>query len=130
MKNHIWIAVLAVCLFHVAPALVSAQDYSIPWYTMDAGGGRSSGGAYVLNGTVGQPDAGAAAGAEFTLIGGFWVGGYDCIVNMDDLSRFAAEWLAGSGSPADLNSDGAVDMIDFAVLGSSWLQSCPGDWPL
>ncbi len=39
---------------------------------MDGGGGRLSGGDYVLNGTLGQPDAGLLAGGDFMLIGGFW----------------------------------------------------------
>jgi len=32
--------------------------YEISWYTIDGGGGTSSGGPYKLTGTIGQPDAG------------------------------------------------------------------------
>jgi hypothetical protein len=49
---------------------------------------------------------------------------------MEHFGRFAAEWLAGSGSPADLNEDGAVDIADFAMLAGSWLCHCPGNWTL
>lgn len=56
------------CLL-AAPA--SAQ-YAIDWFTLDGGGGQSSGGAYTLQGTIGQPDAGSLSGGSFTLHGGFW----------------------------------------------------------
>jgi hypothetical protein len=51
---------------------VSAQNYSIDWYTIDGGGGTSSGGPYTLSGTIGQPDAGIHTGGNYTLVGGFW----------------------------------------------------------
>ena len=51
---------------------VSAQNYSIDWYTIDGGGGTSSGGTYTLTGTIGQPDAGFHTGGSYTLVGGFW----------------------------------------------------------
>jgi hypothetical protein len=40
----------------------AAGPYRIDWYTIDGGGGTStggtgSGGPYVLTGTIGQPDA-------------------------------------------------------------------------
>lgn len=52
----------------------SAQNYSIDWFTIDGGGGTSSGGQYTLSGTIGQPDAGTMSGGNFTLDGGFWGG--------------------------------------------------------
>ena len=54
---------------------VAAQSYSLGWYTIDGGGGVSSGGSYTLNGTVGQTDGGAAlSGGNYSLQGGFWPG--------------------------------------------------------
>jgi len=51
----------------------SAQaQYSIDWSTIDGGGGTSTGGVYSVTGTIGQPDAGAMSGGNFTLEGGFW----------------------------------------------------------
>jgi len=50
----------------------SAQTYSIDWFSMDGGGGTSTGGVYSVSGTVGQPDAGAMSGGNFSLTGGFW----------------------------------------------------------
>jgi hypothetical protein len=58
----------------VAAAAFSAhgQSYSIDWFTIDGGGGTSSGGQYSITGTIGQPDAGHMAGGNYTLDGGFW----------------------------------------------------------
>jgi hypothetical protein len=52
----------------------SAPDatYSIPWYTIDGGGGLSGSETYTLQGTAGQPDAGAMIGGGYTLTGGYW----------------------------------------------------------
>jgi hypothetical protein len=47
-------------------------QYAIDWFTIDGGGGQSSGGAYTLNGTIGQPDAATSSGGRYTLHGGFW----------------------------------------------------------
>src|SRR5438128_2140373 len=49
-----------------------AQNYSIDWFTIDGGGGTSTGGVYSISGTIGQPDAGHMSGGNFTLEGGFW----------------------------------------------------------
>jgi hypothetical protein len=50
-----------------------AQSYSLEWFTIDGGGGNSTGGGYSLSGTIGQPDAGGPlTGGNFTLTGGFW----------------------------------------------------------
>ena len=51
-------------------------EYEINWYTIDGGGGRSSGGPYNLVGTIGQPDAAWSRGGNFELLGGFWPGGW------------------------------------------------------
>ena len=58
----------ALCL----PLLVQAQSYSINWFTIDSGGGASTGGVYAVSGTVGQPDAGAMSGGNYSVSGGFW----------------------------------------------------------
>jgi hypothetical protein len=53
-------------------AAANAQSYSIDWYTIDGGGGTSTGGVYSVSGTIGQPDAGRMSGGSYTLDGGFW----------------------------------------------------------
>jgi hypothetical protein len=61
--------VAAICLLATS---AHAQNYLIDWHTVDGGGGTSTGGAYTLNGTIGQPDPGVAAGGLYQLFGGFW----------------------------------------------------------
>ena len=39
-------------------AMGFAQSYQIDWFTIDGGGGTSTGGVYSVSGTIGQPDAG------------------------------------------------------------------------
>jgi hypothetical protein len=51
----------------------SAQSYSIDWYTIDGGGGTSTGGVFSISGTVGQPDAGTTmTNGQYAITGGFW----------------------------------------------------------
>ena len=53
--------------------LAAAQSYTIDWYKIAGGGGTSTGGTYVVNGAIGQPDAsGAMTGGPYSLTGGFW----------------------------------------------------------
>jgi hypothetical protein len=56
----------AFCLY------ANAQQYSIDWFTIDGGGGTSTGGVYSVTGTIGQPDAGAMTGGNYSIDGGFW----------------------------------------------------------
>lgn len=51
-----------------------AQPYSIDWNTIGGSGGTSTGGAFALSGTIGQPDASQQpiTGSVFSLTGGFW----------------------------------------------------------
>jgi hypothetical protein len=63
-------------LLFLIPLCAAAQQYKIDWYTIDGGGGTSSGGQYTLSGTIGQPDAGRLAGGSFVIEGGFWGGAF------------------------------------------------------
>jgi hypothetical protein len=68
-----WRLVLAsVCLLLSAFCFRAWGQYSLDWSTVDSGGGTSTGGVYAVSGTIGQPDAGAMSGGNFTLVGGFW----------------------------------------------------------
>jgi hypothetical protein len=71
----IFILRVAAGLFVTACGLTAAQaqSYSIDWFTIDGGGGVSTGGVYQVSGTIGQPDAGAAmTGGNYSVSGGFW----------------------------------------------------------
>ncbi len=70
-------SLLVILLLAVASvAYARLAGYSLPWWTVDGGGGTSSGNGYSISGTIGQPDAGKiASGGGYTLAGGFWHGG-------------------------------------------------------
>ena len=109
----------------------ACADYEISWYTIDSGGGQSSGGDYVLVGTVGQPDASVSSGGDYALNGGYWASSCGCVVNLTDLSNFVQQWLfEGSDLEADLWLDDKVNLEDFAELAYWWLDACPADWPM
>jgi hypothetical protein len=60
------------------PAMTQGpENYTLEWWTVDGGGGvgQDTTSPYILGGTIGQPDAGILGNGEYTLIGGFWVGG-------------------------------------------------------
>lgn len=54
----------------------SSSGFDLSWSTVNGGGQTfSTGGPYILGGTIGQPDAGALSGGSYILEGGFWGGG-------------------------------------------------------
>ena len=54
----------------------SGGGYDLTWSSVDSGGVMwSTGGAYTLGATAGQPDAGWLTGGDYTLAGGFWFEG-------------------------------------------------------
>lgn len=88
---------------------VSAEDFSLDWWTIDNGGALFiTGGSFELSGTIGQPDAGTVlTGGEFELSGGFWPGA-----------------VAGPAiCRGDLNCDDWIDFNDinpFILALSNW----------
>jgi hypothetical protein len=58
-----------ICL----PLHCLAQSFSIDWFSIDGGGGTSSGGPYQVSGAIGQPDPGTLKGGNYSLAGGFFV---------------------------------------------------------
>lgn len=122
--------VLSFLLFSLI-TIPTAADYRIDWYTIDGGGEQSSGGSYVLIGSIGQPDAANSAAQNCELLGGFWSGGPLCFIDFPDFALFAAQWLeTGPDLQADLDQDSDVDLNDLKMLAYQWLCLCPSDWPL
>ena len=112
-------------------AFAYGNQYEIPWATIDSGGGQSSGGQYILTGTIGQPDAGYSEGGDYEVLGGFWPGEPLCTVGFHHFARFAQYWfLTGSDIPADLYEDNIVDYHDLNEFVYQWLYYCPYGWPL
>ncbi len=72
------LAVLAFLVLNVrvgyAEPQVVTDAYEVSWYTVAGGGGQVlKGGAFSLQGTVGQFDTGVASGGAFTNCSGFWI---------------------------------------------------------
>ena len=63
------IALMAFGLLGSADAQV---EYGIQWWTIDGGGGDSSGSRFGVTGTIGQPDAGFTNNGRLSNQGGFW----------------------------------------------------------
>ena len=67
--------IFAAIVGYFAVSVVShAQSFSIDWFTIDGGGGTSTGGVLSVSGTIGQSDANPQpmTGGNFSLVGGFW----------------------------------------------------------
>ncbi len=69
-KIHL-IPILTIATASVFAPSTHAQS-TIDWLTIDSGGGTSTGGAYAVSGTIGQPEASKLTGGSYTLAGGFW----------------------------------------------------------
>ena len=119
----------AVVLTALFVSTSAGADYEISWYTIDGGGGTSSGGAYSFTGTIGQPDADWSEGGGYELLGGCWPGGPLCFVEFDDFARFAQMWL-NMDLAGDLDNDQDVDFGDLSEFADWWLCYCPVPWPL
>ncbi|MBN2562216.1 MAG: hypothetical protein JXQ75_14930 [Phycisphaerae bacterium] len=118
----------------------AAGDYMLDWYTIDGGGEMwSTGGDYELNGTIGQPDAGAVmTSGGYELTGGFWAAppcwcmsdvNNDGLRNGLDVQGFIDCMLAGgvNCACADLYTDGHLDLQDIATFVTDLLTGgeCP-----
>ena len=91
--NSLILTAVICCAAHGA----RAQSFSIDWFTIDGGGGTSSGGDFSLGGTIGQTDANAQpmTGGAFSLTGGFWS---LFVVQTPDAPRLAMRLLSASAA--------------------------------
>jgi len=73
MKYFLARILVGLGLVVLGPGVLVAQSYSINWFTVDGGGGTSTGGVYSVSGTIGQPDAGGPmTNGQYSVTGGFW----------------------------------------------------------
>jgi hypothetical protein len=99
--------VLAAAVAVSVAAGATGEDFELNRTTVDGGGEMFiSGGDFELSRTIGQPDAGALSGGDFTIWGGFWF----------------------PQVPADCNIDGGIDLYDYAAFEAC--MSGPEDGPL
>ena len=70
------LAAVAVLLV-LAVGVAAVPLFNLSWWTVDCGGSVNTiaGGAFLLSGTVGQPDTARMTGGEYVLQGGFWAVG-------------------------------------------------------
>jgi hypothetical protein len=137
------IAAIGMMLFIFAAAavadLAAPSGYDLSWYTIDGGGGTSSGATYDVNGTIGQPDAGLvmAGAGGYSVVGGFWPAAEPAanpcpadiaapagVVNAADLLAVINSWGACPGCHADINHDNVVNAADLLAVINSW-GPCP-----
>jgi len=117
-----------VMILALAPTAF-AQDFAIDWYTIDGGGGFSAGGDFELEGTIGQPDAGALTGGDFALTGGIWAvttpgnlcpgdADGDGDTDISDLGLLLSNFgmAVTPGTDGDVNFSGSVDITDLGIL--------------
>jgi hypothetical protein len=138
MRTRILLSAPLLAAFFPAAALAQFQ---IDWYTIDGGGGSSAGGGFSLTGTIGQHDAGAAAGGAFECGGGFWGGSAvappcyaNCdgstippVLNVSDFICFQSKFAAGDPYA---NCDGStippvLNVSDFICFQTNFAQGCP-----
>ena len=135
-------ATLSLATFLIVTSVVAGPGgLDLSWFTIDGGGGKSTGGNLEVTGTIAQPDASTAAltGGAFTLSGGFWSGAplplcpgdvnHTGIVNIDDLVLVITNW--GACAPpcpptcgADANHDCLVNIDDLVLVVTHW-GACP-----
>jgi large exoprotein involved in heme utilization and adhesion len=75
-KRIILLALLTVLLLSLvlvaAAAAQTGSGFDLSWHVVGSGGGRMTGGAYQLDGTLGQVAVAQASGSGDTLFHGFW----------------------------------------------------------
>jgi len=136
MNRSVSIVILVLCVLTVSLPFSNVshagEGYTISWFVIAGGGGRSVGGAYAMDVTIGQPEAGAMSGGEYELAGGYWHPVESitppCFADLDgsgavdsgDLLQVLGAWGECVGCPQDLNGDGVVDSQDLLSLLGVW----------
>jgi hypothetical protein len=72
MKRVLWLFCVVAQLAVVCNG--RAQSFFIDRFIISGGSGESSGAAYLVSGTIGQPAGGVSSGGAYTLEGGVWPG--------------------------------------------------------
>lgn len=119
-----------------APA--AAQEFVIPWSSIDSGGGPVEAGAFELIGAIGQLDAGRLQGGEFEILGGFFAGANTILgcsvadvsepfgaLNFFDVATFISFYNDGD-SIADFAAPfGVLNFFDVVEYISAYNAGCP-----
>jgi hypothetical protein len=125
--SRLWL--LSFFILYSAFCLRAWGQYSIDWHTIDGGGGTSTGGVYAVSGTIGQPDAGAMSGGNYTLEGGFWgviaavqmPGSPLLTITVTGPNTIVISWLYPS-SGFQLQQNSAVETTNWTGVATSPVQ--------
>jgi hypothetical protein len=114
---------LAFRIFALTFCLRAWGQYSIDWFTIDGGGGASTGGVYAVSGTIGQPDAGPImSGGNFTLTGGFWA--FISVVQTPGLPDLTITFVSPNSVNVSWPDTGTYTLQQNASLGGGgWVTS-------
>ena len=120
---------------------VAMAQYEITWSTIDGGGATSTGGSYLLSGSIGQADAQSPpvmSGGSYELTGGFWPVTQVCYCPGDltgdgkkdglDVQLFVGCVMSGGNcSCADVDVANGVNLADVPVFVNNLLtgSACP-----
>lgn len=125
-KKYISITLMSFMSVFVSPFLAQGQ-YTIPWYTIDGGGGRALGGNFEMSGTIGQHDAGPAmTGGSFEMSGGFWQTTSSLLttVNADSINVILGFLESGQLSDVDDSDDARLCYL----RGNPFSPTLPAIW--
>ncbi len=124
-----------VGLLLVATAVTFAQSgagFDLSWSTIDGGGGTSSGGGFVLSGSIGQADAGGPiSGGSFALNGGFWQPSCavpQAVTNESIQPASGSVQLSWTSGAAAFNIYRAANDPNF-MPGATYAASSSSPWP-
>ncbi len=73
--NKRWIAIIGVLVALLIVNIAGAQssaNYSLSWYVLAGGGGRTASTHYAMNGTVGQSAVGLSDDTQYGTASGYW----------------------------------------------------------
>ncbi|MFK8030616.1 MAG: dockerin type I domain-containing protein [Gammaproteobacteria bacterium] len=126
---------VGVCAAAVLAEPMFSANYGIPWDVNDGGGGAASSASYAIESSITQPSAlGESNSASFTLKGGFFAApdsDTDSVRDFMDNCTFdlnATQYDSngdgyGNLCDPDLDNNGAVNFIDYAMLTSAFLTT-------
>jgi hypothetical protein len=124
--------VVGIGLLAAIPSSAQAV-LNVDWYSIDAGGGTTTGGTLTVHSTIGQPDAHEASAGTYVLTGGFRGVSHCSVCDVDedgyvdvvDLLYLVYAFGTARGDAAyhpgcDFNADGLVDVVDLLWLVESF----------
>ena len=129
------VAGLAAVMILSESVLAQSQElYEIANSTQSGGGGLSSGGEFVVVGTIGQAAHGSISGGEFQFMSGYLATNSvvylesdlncDGVTNAGDLGDLLSRWgdcpNQNAGCVGDINFDSTIDAIDLGRMLLDW----------